>query len=139
MGNFTCGPGEAVILECRPPPCRHWSVSLASWWWEAIDFAARQSSLNQAQAQLDGDGVFRGVIAHEDPGVPNWLDTEGRPEGMVTHRWVDPAARPEIEARVVPVDDLPALLPPDTGRVGLDERREEIRRRQTHAAWRYRT
>ena len=70
MGHFRCAPDEAVILEFPVPRCRHWSVSLASYYWESLDYASHQSSLNGAQAEIDGDGVFRGVIAQRDPASP---------------------------------------------------------------------
>jgi hypothetical protein len=135
MGNFSCGPGEAVIFECRPPRCRHWSVSLANWWWEAIDFSARQSSLNQAQARLDADGTFRGVIAHEDPGVPNWLDTAGHEKGTLIARFVMAEAAPVIRTRSVKLAALQDELPPETPRVSFAEREASLARRQ-RAVWR---
>jgi hypothetical protein len=44
-------------------------------------------SLNRKQTRLEPDGSFRIVIAHEDPGVPNWIDTEGNPLGLVFWRF----------------------------------------------------
>jgi len=44
-------------------------------------------SLNRAQTTQEDDGSFRMVIAHEDPGVANWLDTEGKPMGLVFWRY----------------------------------------------------
>ncbi|MDZ4278646.1 MAG: hypothetical protein U1B78_05850, partial [Dehalococcoidia bacterium] len=88
IGNFRCGPDEAVIVEFTPPACHHWSVSLANWYWESLDFASRQTSLNGHQAWLDDDGVFRGIIAHGDPGVPNWLDTFGHTQGTIAARFL---------------------------------------------------
>ena len=35
------------------------------------------------------------VIAHRDPGVPNWLDTEGRPSGTIFWRFLEPEQTPE--------------------------------------------
>ena len=52
-----------------------------------------------------GHGIGRKM--HEDPGVPNWIDTGGRPFGMVFWRYF--LAEGEIErpvATVVPVADL---------------------------------
>jgi len=43
------------------------------------------------------------VIAHRDPGVPNWLDTEGRGFGMVFWRFMLPEGEIETpHAEVVP-------------------------------------
>jgi hypothetical protein len=124
-----------VILEFEPPRCRHWSVSLATWWWEAIDFTARQSSLNHAQARLDRDGVFRGVIAHDDPGVPNWLDAAGHERGTLIARFVLAEASPAVRSRRVKLAGLRDELPADTPRVGGRERDAALGRRR-RAVWR---
>ena len=53
------------------------------------------------------DGSFRIVLAARDPGVPNWIDTEGRPFGIVFWRFMLPEgeiATPRAE--VVPLDPL---------------------------------
>jgi hypothetical protein len=47
------------------------------------------------------------VIAHEDPGVPNWIDTEKRSFGMVFWRFFLPEGDIETpQARVVRFADL---------------------------------
>ncbi len=138
MGNFHCGADEAVILEFRPPPCRYWSVSLATWWWEAIDPASRQSSLNAHQARLDSDGVFRGVIAPRDPGVANWLDTAGHPKGTLIARFIDADCAIEPFYRVVAWDVLEKELPTDTPRVSPEQRETLLRHRYEAYLRRYR-
>lgn len=135
MGNFHCAPGEAVIVEFTPPPCRHWSVGLADWWWQSIDFAVRQSSLNGHQARLDDDGVFRAVIAHDDPGVPNWLDPAGTVRGSLAVRFLLADAAPAMAFRVVPAGEVRAALPAATPLVGPAERGAALARRR-RAAWR---
>jgi len=135
MGCFQCAADEAVILEFTPPRCRHWSVSLATWWWEAIDFTSRQSSLNHAQAQLDADGVFRGVIAHEDPGVANWLDTAGHERGTLIARFVMAEESPEVRARTVKRSELAGALPEGTSKLSPTERDASLARRR-RAVWR---
>ena len=48
---------------------------------------------------------YRLVVAHRDPGVPNWLDTEGRPFGMVFWRFMLPEGEIETpRAELVPFD-----------------------------------
>jgi hypothetical protein len=140
FGFFELEPDEALIVDANPGDARFWDIQLYTMgWFEPFDYANRTTSLNHTQGRRSTDGRFRSVIAHRDPGVPNWLDTEGRPEGMVTHRWIDGSADAHVEARVVPIDDVASHLPADTPAVSAEERREEIRRRQTHVAWRYRT
>jgi hypothetical protein len=35
----------------------------------------RTGTLNMSQMAADNDGSFTSVVAHQDPGVYNWLDT----------------------------------------------------------------
>jgi hypothetical protein len=136
IGNFQCATDEAVIVRFDPPRCRHWSVSLANWWWESLDFGNRQTSLNSHQARLDADGVFRGVIAHVDPGIPNWLDTTGHQRGTLAIRFLLAEEAPEVELERVALGELAAALPLATPRVApaervaqLEQRRDAVRRR----------
>ena len=140
FGFFELGPDDALVIDAEPAEARFWDVQLYTMgWFEPFDYANHTTSLNHTQGTLSDDGRFHAVLAHCDPGVPNWLDTEGRAEGMITHRWIDARATPSIRAHLVPVRDVAAHLPADTSRVGPDERREQVRRRQAHVAWRYRT
>ena len=50
------------------------------------------------------------VVAHRDPGVPNWIDAAGLPTGMVFWRFLLPEENPPpIETEVVDVATLRAL------------------------------
>lgn len=138
IGNFVCAPDEAVILEFTPPICRHWSVSLANWYWESLDYATRQTSLNGHQAALDRDGVFRGVIAHADPGVANWLDTSGLTTGTLTARFLLADAAPAISFRAVPLEGVTNALPSDTPRTDAAMRAQQIEARRRAVERRYR-
>lgn len=69
-GSWSLGDDEALIIEVPPPPALYWSVSLGNFWWETIDYANRQSSLNGHQAVLDPDGVFRRSWPARTPGSP---------------------------------------------------------------------
>ena len=134
MGNFRCAADEAVIVEFTPPACHYWGVSLANTWWECVEYASRQASLNGAQSQLAPDGVFRAVIAQRDPGVANWLDPAGNERGSLTARFVRAAEQPEATLRRVPVANLAQHLPPETPRVSVAERAGALARRR-RALW----
>lgn len=138
MGAYRCAPDEAVILEVTPPPCRLWSVSLSDWFWQSMEFATRQSSLNDAQATLDADGTCRLVIAHDDPGIPNWLDACGFERGTVAVRYLLPASVPTVAYRTVPLASVRAELPAHTPEVDAAARAGILARRSRAVAGRYR-
>lgn len=107
MAPFVLGPDEALVMTGRWPRCRCANVTLWNRHLQTFDYAHRRVSLNRAQTKLDADGSFRIVLAHRDPGVENWLDTEGRPFGMVFWRYFLPEgeiATPQAE--VVELADL---------------------------------
>lgn len=87
MAPFFLGPDEALVITGRWPQCRFANVCLWNRFQQTLDYAHRTVSLNRAQTTQEDDGSFRMVIAHEDPGVANWLDTEGKPMGLVFWRY----------------------------------------------------
>jgi hypothetical protein len=95
MAPYVIGPDQALVMTARWPKCRCANVDLWTRHQMTYDYANRQVTLNRAQVKLDADGSFRVVIAHENPGVPNWLDSEGRPFGLVFWRFMLPEG--EIE------------------------------------------
>jgi len=138
MGPYACGPDEAVLLEFEAPrECRIWSVALSNFWWESLDFGARQSSLNSSSARIDRDGVFRGVICARDPGVPNWLDTEGCEAGTLAVRFLFAEPVPKPVLRNLPLARLRDELPPDTPRVTPEQRNSSLARRHRALQHRY--
>jgi hypothetical protein len=138
MGHFRCAPDEAVIVEFSPPACVHWGIALANGYWECVEYASRQSSLNGFQATLDGDGIFRAVIAHRDPGVANWLDPGHNVDGTLTARFLHADRAPEVRFEVVPLADLRAALPADTPGVDADARAHALERRRRAVLRRFR-
>ena len=131
IGSWKLAPDEALIIEVIPPEGLYWSYSLGNVWWETIDYGNRQSSLNGFQAVVDEDGKVRVVVAHRDPGVPNWLDTAGHSEGPIILRCVRTESAPVPETRVVRFDRLADELPPGSRRITPDEREAaiDVRRR----------
>jgi hypothetical protein len=138
MAPWRCAPDEAVVVELRPPACRMWGISLCDRYWQSIDFADRQSSINSAQATLGPGGLFIGVIAHDDPGVANWLDPSDETEGTLALRYLFPDGLPTMKYRTVPRADLEVSLPADTPRITADARRDVLERRRLAVARRYR-
>lgn len=131
---------EALVIETDIPDARYWSLQLYTLaWFEAPGVGFRTTSVNHVQAVPSSDGRVRAVLAHRDPGVPNWIDTQDRLEGLVTLRsfWV--SSEPEMpQTRVVKFGDIRASLPDDTATVTPAERAAALVARQAHIATRFR-
>jgi hypothetical protein len=106
MAPFVLGDGEALVIRGRFPKCRFANVVLWNRFTHTFDYRFRRVSLNRKQTQLEADGSFKIVLAARDPGVANWLDTEGRPSGSVFWRFQLPEEEiAPLEAKVVRVAD----------------------------------
>ena len=111
MAPFLIGPDEALVIRARWPQCRYANVCLWNRHLQTFDYASRSISLNRAQTVADANGRFTAVISHTDPGTPNWLDTEGRPFGIVYWRFMLPEGDIETpQAELVPLSELPSQL-----------------------------
>jgi len=106
-GPYALGPDEALVMEGALPRCTFANVVLWDRWMMSYDYRFRRISLNRRQMKLGEGGRYRIVVAHRDPGVPNWLDTEGRPSGLIFWRFLEPEGTPERpRTKVVPVASL---------------------------------
>ena len=90
MAPYVIADDEALIMRGRFPKCVFANVALWNRFLQSYDYANRRISLNRVQTQTDADGNFEMVLAHSDPGIPNWIDTEGRNSGMVYWRFLLP-------------------------------------------------
>lgn len=138
-GHWVLEKDQALVVEIAPmQAARYWGFSTYDPSSEPLDYQNRVSSLNMKQVQASSDGVVRIVLAHEDPGIANWLDIGGFEEGIfalrVTSGEVQPAAP---RCHLVSVDELPAVLPQDEAVFSTAERITQVRRRQRHIQYRY--
>lgn len=87
MAPFVLGPDQALIIRGRFPKCRFSNLVLFNRFLQTFDYETRTVSLNRTQTELKEDGSFEIILAHRNPGRPNWLDTEGRPYGIMFWRF----------------------------------------------------
>jgi hypothetical protein len=106
MAPFLLRKDQALVIRGRWPRCRFASVLLHNQLLQTFDYETRTISLNRKQAQLEADGSFTIVVAHRDPGMPNWLDTEGRQFGIIFWRFQLPEE--PIEPLRTEIISLPA-------------------------------
>ncbi len=110
-GDWQLGPDEALVIDFDPSAgADYWGVVLITHWGETVDWLTRPAVINKETAERRDDGSVRVVVAHSDPGVPNWLDTAGNPKGSLSLRWFrSDAPLPAAESRVVALGQVAAL------------------------------
>src|SRR3546814_19685021 len=83
-GVYDLADDEALISEVRiPDQVSYWSLILTNELYENTEWYNNQSSLNDVQAVVDSDGVFRPVFSARDPEVPTTLArSKGSREGQ---------------------------------------------------------
>ena len=130
-GPYDLKDDEALIIESPVPKrCLYRSLILTNGIYETTDWYNNHSSLNDAQAAPDADGVLRIVVSGKDPGVPNWLDTAGHAKGLIQGRWFDCDSQPIPAVRKVALADVRKHLPHETATVSPEERERIVRERR---------
>jgi hypothetical protein len=133
-GIHEIGDDEALIVEFPvPTECHYWQILVADDRFSTVDWVNRQSSLNDVQARIDEDGVFRCVISTRDPRVHNWLDKANFPWGIIQARFYRANEYPEATVTKVPLAQLLDHLPPGTPVMTQDERAKQLRGRREGA------
>jgi len=130
-------PEEVLVVRVTPPAASYWSVEFGNYWWESMDYRYRLCSTNIHHATLEDNGELLLVVAHEDPGVPNWLDPSGHREGYITVRWIGAAHYPVPACMQVKRSDLHSCLPPGVKTISTAARREQIAARRRGALRRF--
>ena len=97
-------PDEALLVRVKPPDCESWNFQLNNYWMESLDYRFHHISVNKHSAHYEPDGSVKVLIAHRDPGFPNWLETCGHTEGTMCWRWY------RLRAGGIPVEPSCALV-----------------------------
>ena len=106
FGYWRVPEGSALVIEFDEPATQHWNFQLCNHWMENLaNYATGEGYIDKENA-VRNDGRVRIVVAHEDPGVPNWIEPDARDHGVMGLRFVRPAVEPQVETRLVPIADL---------------------------------
>lgn len=114
-------PNEALIVEMDAHD-GFWIFNLGGVFVGSMDFLYRCVSYTPARTWIGADKVVRFVLSHDDPGVQNWLDTQGFARGNLTYRNLMSQNPASFRTRLVKRADLMAMLPEDTAMVPPEER-----------------
>ena len=102
-------PDEALVVHVRPPDCDSWNFQLNHYWMESLDYRYFTICTSKGTPRTNADGSVTVVVAHTDPGLPNWLDTCGHSEGTMCWRWyriADGNKPVQPDCKVVKIDEL---------------------------------
>ena len=100
------GPEEALVIEVMPPECRSWNFQLDNHWMESLDYRYYRVTINKHTARYEDDGSVRLIVAHDDPGHPNWIETAGHDRGTMCFRWIRADEHPQPACRVAKLSEL---------------------------------
>jgi hypothetical protein len=133
-GSFRLSDDEALIITKTGASAAFHNIVLHDMWNRALEYRDHQSHLNNSQMAPDAGGRFTYVVSIRDPGVHNWLDTQGTHEVIIGCRWQGiPSTgteKPSIDYRVVKFADLSRELPLKVKRISSTGRAEQLRNRQ---------
>jgi hypothetical protein len=127
LGHFRLGKDEALVVTYNPGGAAYATLPVSDVWGITPPYWTHQNSLNNQQAARNPDGTITAVISSWDPGVFNWVDTAGLPEGFIMARWqvLSPNGEPAVSTKLVRRADLAAALPPGVRHVTPAERAQQ--------------
>jgi hypothetical protein len=108
--HWALGPDEALVIDAMPPECDHWNFQLNNYWMESLDYRYYTIHTNKHLATYRDDGSLRIIVAHQDPGLPNWINTVGHDQGTMSFRWIFAETKPQPQTRVVKFSDIGELI-----------------------------
>ena len=134
-GRFNLAEDEVFIIETTDGGAPYTGIQLNNLWMVMhAEATAGMVSINTAQAARNPDGSFTYAVARRDPGIANWIDTQGLAQGIVILRWqaVPAGADPAVlltGTRLVRRAALDAALKPGVPRVSAEARRAQVAQR----------
>ncbi len=138
-GHYELRDDQALIITLPVTDAPYLGFQLGSLWYISLDYINHQTSLNGTQAQADPDGKIRIVVANQNPGVTNWVETLDHRKGFLQFRWqrvsrkLTEADGPQVE--LVDIDRVAAALPYyESNKISEEDWRTRIALRQRQIA-----
>jgi hypothetical protein len=134
LGHFLLNKDQALVLTIRPGTAKYMTVPVTNLWGTTMDPVSHLSSRNLDQVAKNPDGSFTVIVTPNDPGLQNWVDTEGLSEGMLFLRWAaiadsgPNAPKPAVESRVISLSELSNAVS-GLGKVDKAAREREVAQR----------
>lgn len=119
LGRFHLEDDEALTVSILPQAAEYMSFSVTSPWLISRNSVTRTGSRTSRQSHQNSDGTYTYVVSRRDPGVANWMDTDGLLDGGMAVRWEGmdaPEADPNdaiSSIKLVKLDAIRSELPTD--------------------------
>jgi hypothetical protein len=123
--HWVLAPDEALIIEFDAHDGL-WMLTNMGVFFTSMDFLYRSVSYTPSRTKVDSDGKVRVILAHDDPGYHNWMDTQGFERGNLTYRHMLEGQPAALDTRLVARSELANALPPDTATVTPADRTAQM-------------
>jgi hypothetical protein len=134
FGNFKISDDEAAVITISSGGAAYFSLVLHDFTARALDARRSIVSLNAKQVAYNDDGTVSYVVAKQDPGACNWIDTQGWNEVYPVLRWQafpsdDPLQNsPSVTTTIAKLSELRKIMPKETRWLSAKEREEQVAR-----------
>ena len=127
-GNFSLADDQALLINLSLGNAKYAVVPISDFWGGIGQFLDTPSCLGTGQAVANPDGSYTFVVAHRDPGIANWVATDGLHKGAMFIRWIgfsspeDGTSPPDLSVELVALTELDSRIPEQTPRLSRAER-----------------
>lgn len=133
---------EALIFTTTLGDANYFILPVYNQWFTTTNYIDKTQTLNNAQSLANADGSYTYVISKKDPGIYNWIDTDGLNRGYLNPRWQGLSgnpnqALPTASLKLVKLVDLKNELPSGIKLVNETERKTQLELRKKSYELRY--
>ena len=139
MGHFRLTEDQALVITITMGSAGYAIIPATNYWGGIGDYLNHRTCISSGKAAANPDGSLTFVVARQDPGVANWVETDGLDEGSLCVRWTafkQGGPMPTLEAKLVDFAELDSALPPGVPRVDMAGRKAQIgQHARDYTAW----
>jgi hypothetical protein len=105
--SYKLADDEVIVVSGKNVACRYWSCQVFDHYLRAGDYRHYPVAINNRQVAYDDDGSFRIYASKDNPGVKNWICTEGHRRGQVVLRTLLAETELDPEMKVIKRNEIP--------------------------------
>ncbi|MDG2332726.1 MAG: TetR/AcrR family transcriptional regulator [Myxococcota bacterium] len=106
---FNLNPDEAIRISGIDVPCRYWSCQIMTRYLESADFRYGPIGINNRQIKKGEDEAFVIYASAENPGVENWISTQGYTNAHIVFRTLLAETPMKADFSVVKISEIETL------------------------------